>query len=166
VNRQHHLLTVLLSLFPLCAAVSLAAEGQPWWDHYLLVVQNADAAKIDSLHADGTLNAQFGDPSWGIYGQKVAATGDVPALMHKAGLKFLSYYEAYGETTDFTIELGSPGTDGEHSVYRTAAFRREMFPASNDTKSPGGFSRSGRGFALEQADLRQNRIGPLIPCPW
>ena len=114
------LLTALVPVLLLCSAPpSLSAEGLPWWDNYPLLIQNADVAKVHALHADGALTSQFGDPSWGIYAQRVTAIGDVPALMHKAGFKAISYYEAYGETTDFIIELGSRGASGDHTAYRT-----------------------------------------------
>ncbi len=93
---------------------------QPWWDAYPLIVENATAAKALELQADCTFSATYGDPSWGIYAQKVAASGNTPSLMHEAGLNHLAYYEAFGESTSFAIELKpTPENDGHYEISRT-----------------------------------------------
>ena len=97
---------------------SSPAQQRPWWDDYPLIIQNADVATIQALNGDCGFNSSYADPSWGIYAQKTVSSTDSPALMHNAGLKFITYYETFGTSTSFILELGSPTAEGYHSVYR------------------------------------------------
>lgn len=90
-----------------------------WWDNYPLIVENASAARAIELNADCTFSATYGDPSWGIYAQRVAASGDIPTQMHASGLNHIAYYEAFGESTSFAIELGAVSPEGYNTVSRT-----------------------------------------------
>ncbi len=95
-----------------------AAQQRPWWDDYPLIIQNADVATIQSLNGDCGFNTSFADPSWGIYAQRTIASNDQPRRMHDAGLKFITYYEAFGTCTSFVLELGDPTDEGYRSVFR------------------------------------------------
>ncbi len=91
----------------------------PWWDAYPLIIENATVAKALELQADCTFSATYGDPSWGIYAQKIAASGDTPPQMHAAGLNHIAYYETFGESTSFAVELGALSPEGYNTVSRT-----------------------------------------------
>ena len=90
----------------------------PWWDAYPLIVENATVERAIALNADCTFSTAYGDPSWGIYAQKVVAPGDTPSQMHAAGLNHIAYYEAFGESTTFAIELGALSPEGYNTVPR------------------------------------------------
>ena len=106
---------------------SVAATGVPpppddivrWWENYPLIVQNASATDTLALNADAGFNTDRADPSWGIYVQKTVANGNAPAEMHNAGLKFITYYEAFGDAATFAIQLGNKVANDFFSVFRT-----------------------------------------------
>jgi len=118
---------IALLLVPLAG---LRAEPR-WWDHYPLIIQNAEPDEILALNGDVGFRADHADPSWGIYAKKVASNGKTPARMHTAGLKFITYYEAFGDASTFVIELGSRTTEGYDSALRT-------FWSWNSKDSKGG----------------------------
>jgi hypothetical protein len=97
---------------------ALQADSPPWWDHYPLIIQNADAADILSLNGDVAFNSDHGDPSWGIYVQKAVSPSNKSTLMHDAGLKYITYYEAFGDVATFIIQLGDRTDEGYDSVSR------------------------------------------------
>jgi hypothetical protein len=111
------LLAALLTL--LLAPLAALTAATPWWDNYPLIVQGASADETLALNGDVGFSSDQGDPSWGIYVQNTVANGNTPTLMQNAGLKFITYYEAFGDATTFVIQLGNQTAEGYNSVVRT-----------------------------------------------
>lgn len=110
---------IYISIITLLILLSVSLESAtPWWDNYPLVVQNGDPSYVLKLNGDIGFSSDNSDPSWGIYAQATVSNNNTASKMHKAGLKFISYYEAYGDATSFIIQLGNRSKKGYHSVFR------------------------------------------------
>ena len=106
-------MTVLLLL-----PATILQAAQPWWDHYPLFVESGDVGQVTELNADCGFTTEYADPSWGMYVQKAIGAGSTPRNMHRAGLKFIAYYETFGTAGSFIIELGDRTSEGYNLVPR------------------------------------------------
>jgi hypothetical protein len=101
--------------------VGLHATGTagPWWDDYPRIRQGneLDAALAGSASVvfQGHLNA----PSWGLYSQAVMNRSDGVIRYTEAGLKNITYFEAFGQAYAFVAELGPPGEEGVRPLLRS-----------------------------------------------
>jgi autotransporter-associated beta strand protein len=94
----------------------LTAQTLPWWDDYPIIVESTDVATVQANN--GTCGMGTGDPSWGMYAQKAIVNWNPPVQMHNAGYKYIAYYEAFGCSESFIVELGPTSPEGDSSVYR------------------------------------------------
>ena len=94
----------------------LTAQTRPWWDNYPIIVGSNDLATVQANN--GTCGFGNGDPSWCMYAQKEIGDWHPPVTLHNAGCKYITYYETFGTSTSFILELGPTKPEGDSSVYR------------------------------------------------
>jgi len=99
-----------LCVWGLCLpTLSRAGAAQPWWENYPLISQTDDLALCQRMNADVGFVLGQTDPGFGIYGQRLYEQPAVIDAFHKAGLKTVSYYEGFGTSTNFIVELKARG---------------------------------------------------------
>ena len=115
-NRKFCRALCLLS-FVLCpfsflraAPAEVSAPAVPWWDDYPLIVQDPGNFS-HTLDLNGTVGFPWTqlDPSWGIYGQRLSQNANVMNVFHDMDLHTMSYFETFGQSTNYIVELGARG---------------------------------------------------------
>ena len=102
----------------LLPASLLQAQERPWWDDYPLIIETGSIPLVTDLNANCGFNTEFADASWGMYVQQTIGNGVTSKNMHRAGHKFITYYETFGDTGSFIIELGALNAEGYNEVPR------------------------------------------------
>jgi hypothetical protein len=105
------------------AGVAAAQSTAPWWDNFPRIVNFPNqtcgtqaADKAVTLNADVAFCSSAHDPSFGIWSQRTTILQeDEPQAflkMHSAGLKTQSYFETFGCSTNFVVQVkkNSDGT--------------------------------------------------------
>ncbi len=100
-------LVVLALAVPLCRA-----QATPWWDDFPRIVETGDLATAQSHHANIGMNAAHNDPGWGLWSQKIGMNTAKSDAFHNAGLKNISYYETFGQSYCYLVELGPVNAEG------------------------------------------------------
>ena len=94
------------------AEISTNAEvsASPWWDDYPLIVQASFSLPV-TLSYNGTVGFPWTqvDPSWGIYGQRLLQNASLMSSFHNAGIRTMSYFETFGQSTLYIFELDTKG---------------------------------------------------------
>lgn len=97
----------------------------PWWDDYPLITQADTLTSVTQYNSNVSFGGGYGDPTWGIYFQRANDNPepDKPKpiiLIHQAGLKCISYYEAFGQITELAAELRPKGSGDDYTpIYRS-----------------------------------------------
>jgi len=78
----------------------------PWWDDFPRVVITSSVATAQTYYASAAMNGVANDPGWGLWFNN---TGDSGAAMRQsfdaAGIRSLSYNEAFGDAATPIVEL-------------------------------------------------------------
>jgi autotransporter-associated beta strand protein len=110
-------LAVALGALLLCALSSLTAQTGHWWDDYPMIIEAGD--NVASVQGNnGTCGFGIGDPSCGMYFQKLTSSWYSPSQLHNVGCKYISYFETFGESTCIILQLGPTNPEGDSSAYR------------------------------------------------
>ncbi len=93
------------------ATISLAQdESKPWWDDWPLIQIDAPVSTAVAFNATVVYQVDASQSNGiGTYGTKLFSSPGVVAEAHAAGLKSLTYFNAYGEAQSFIAELMSGG---------------------------------------------------------
>ncbi len=71
---------------------------RPWWDRFPRIISVSDSSAARIMHADANLCGAADDPTWGIYAQRLrlATAGHRIRELHAAGIKAMTWFEAFG----------------------------------------------------------------------
>jgi hypothetical protein len=113
-------------LFFICAAAfqglcsqqdnSNICDEPLWWDSLLRVCESTDTNEAVAYNAGVAFNATKSDPGWALYGQQITGRPHVKAQADAAGLRSLSYFETFGQSPTFVVELDPVSTSPDYNT--------------------------------------------------
>jgi hypothetical protein len=90
--------------------------GDPnWWDNLTRIVQTSNLQSAVAHKANVMFNGSATDPGWGVYGQKLTEYPSIKEAADAAGMKSISYYETFGDSTCFVGELSNPSWGSDYN---------------------------------------------------
>jgi hypothetical protein len=83
-------------------------SASPWWDEFPLWMDSRSVEEVSEYHGTVVMNATGADPGWGTFFQRhgIANRAEQTAAFHAAGVKQVSYFEAFGQSYCIAAELG------------------------------------------------------------
>lgn len=96
-------------------AVTSRGDERPWWDDFPRIVETSSLSTAQYHHANIAMNGVHNDPGWGLWSQAIGTNTALRDAFHNAGMKCISYYETFGTSYCYFIELGPVNAAGLRS---------------------------------------------------